>query len=71
LYLRSEARCPYCDGPLKKPPRRKAKCPQCGQSYYVRSRPAATEPVTATAEEVRAIEAEWERHHRFCFLLLI
>lgn len=63
MYRQSEARCPYCNGVLKKPPQRKAKCPSCGQFYYVRSRPSAAEPVIVTTEEAKAIEDEWEREH--------
>ena len=32
-------RCPYCDSELSKRPGRKAKCPHCGDSIYVRKRP--------------------------------
>src|SRR3990170_1302342 len=54
-----KARCPACHGILKKIPGSMAKCPHCGQSMYVRTRPSDLARVVVTKEEAEKIEEEW------------
>lgn len=64
MYLQEEARCPYCDAALKKPPQRKTNCPSCRQAFYVRTRPSDQRKVIVTEQEADAIDQEWAlRHH--------
>jgi predicted nucleic acid-binding Zn-ribbon protein len=51
--------CPYCHGALKKIPSKKTKCPQCGNSMFVRTRPRDRVRVVVTDQEAKNIENEW------------
>lgn len=53
--------CPYCGTVLDPPPKRKRKCPSCGQYVFVKTRPSDRQRVLVTEDEAKKIEAEWER----------
>jgi len=56
----SECRCPYCNAPLKGTPVRKKKCPQCGQTVYVREVCSDRQKYLVTEDELEKIEKEWK-----------
>lgn len=64
MYLQEEARCPYCDAALNKPPQRKTNCPSCRQAFYVRTRPSDQRKVIVTEQEADAIDQEWALRHQ-------
>jgi len=51
--------CPYCKESLKKTPAAKTKCPRCGESMFVRTRPQDGARVVVTTDEARRIEEDW------------
>lgn len=54
-------RCPNCAHELKKRPRRRTKCPFCGQPMLVRTRPSDRVQVVVTEAGAAAIDAEWNQ----------
>jgi hypothetical protein len=54
-----DAVCPYCNQGLDKKPGRKKRCPHCGQSIYVRTRPSDGEKVLVTEAQSEQIEEQW------------
>lgn len=59
LLGNTDSICPHCSKPLGKMPRRKKKCPHCGQFMYVRTRPDDGRRVLVTEEGTRQIEEPW------------
>ncbi|HUW96931.1 MAG TPA: hypothetical protein VMW58_14200 [Anaerolineae bacterium] len=58
------AACPYCGQMLEKRPKRKKKCPHCGNYIYVRKRPPNGERrVLGTEDEAEEIDSEWKQLH--------
>jgi hypothetical protein len=56
--------CPYCNQILEKRPKRKKKCPHCGEYIYVRTPPSGDgSKVLVTEEGAKGIEKAWERLH--------
>ena len=55
------AECPYCSATLKKIPGAKTKCPQCGQSMYVRKDPLTKSQRVVREDELEPIEDEWAK----------
>jgi uncharacterized Zn finger protein (UPF0148 family) len=55
--------CPYCGSSLAERPKRKKKCPHCGNYIYVRTRPADRKKVLVTEEQAQEIEQQWEVYH--------
>lgn len=55
--------CPHCSRPLTKRPRKKAKCPYCGNFILVRTRPTDRKRVLVTEHQAREIEAQWNEIH--------
>lgn len=53
-----KAECPYCHSVLKKIPGAKTKCPHCGESMFVRTRPDGVRLVV-TKDEADKIDEEW------------
>jgi|Deesub1362A_J573_1020465.scaffolds.fasta_scaffold17422_2 DNA-directed RNA polymerase subunit RPC12/RpoP len=49
--------CPYCKRDLDKAPKRKKKCPHCGNFIYVRTSPSTRKKVLVTEEEAEKIDA--------------
>ena len=60
----ADPRCPYCGFEFDPPPARQRKCPSCGETVYVRTRPADRQRVLATAEQVEAMKKEREAERR-------
>lgn len=54
-----ESVCPYCDAGLEKRPKRKKKCPYCGNFVYVRTRPSDRKKVLVTEDDAQKIDEEW------------
>ncbi len=63
MYLQEEAKCPYCHKSLSKAPSRKSKCPNCGETFYVRTRPSDRKKVIVTEDGIKDIELAWEQYH--------
>lgn len=58
------AACPYCGQMLDKRPKRKTKCPHCGNDIYVRKRPPNGERrVLVTEDEAEEIDSAWKQLH--------
>lgn len=55
----SPPRCPSCGHELKKTPKRKTKCPFCGEFMLVRTRPSDRAKVLVTEEQADQIDLEW------------
>ncbi|MDH4208892.1 MAG: hypothetical protein OEV76_08455 [Anaerolineae bacterium] len=54
--------CPYCNQTLDKTPKRKTKCPHCGNDIYVRSLPSGDhQKALLTEQGAKEVEKEWER----------
>jgi len=53
--------CPYCGNALERKPTRKRKCPECGQTIYVKKRPSDGILVLVTARQARQIDEQRER----------
>jgi len=51
--------CPYCNKPLKKKPKRRSKCPHCGNYFRVRTRPQDREQVLVTEEQAENISKQY------------
>lgn len=54
--------CPYCKEKLDKVPKRKSKCPSCGDYIHSRTRPFDNKKVLVTANQKDEIELEWTRY---------
>jgi len=57
-------RCPYCDKPIKKFPKRKTKCKSCGNFYYSRRTPTSKKRMIVTKEKADEIEKIWNEEHK-------
>jgi hypothetical protein len=57
----SEPMCPYCQGILVDQPKRKKKCPLCGNLIYVRTSPSTRKRRLVTKDEASRIDEEWNR----------
>jgi hypothetical protein len=57
----SEPICPYCQGILTDRPKRKKKCPLCGNLIYVRTSPSTRKRRLVTKDEASRIDEEWNR----------
>jgi hypothetical protein len=56
--------CPYCKQNLSKRPKRKTKCPHCGEYVFVRTSPSGNgSKVLVTDDEAEQIDLEWQRIH--------
>lgn len=55
--------CPYCNESLEIAPKRKKKCPYCGNFIYVRTSPSSHQKILVTEEGIKEIEKEWEKVH--------
>jgi hypothetical protein len=53
------AACPHCSHPLKPRPKRKKKCPKCGQYMFARTRPTDSKQILVTAAQAEQIEEQW------------
>jgi tetratricopeptide (TPR) repeat protein len=56
--------CPHCNETLSTAPKRKSKCPKCGNEIFVRNRPGSPESVLVTEEEANRIDEEWTQSKR-------
>jgi len=52
--------CPYCSVGLDKMPGRKIKCPHCGRSILVRTKPGDKKRVVITEKDAVEIERQWQ-----------
>ena len=50
-------RCPYCDAELTRAPRRKSRCPNCGNSVFVRSKQSYFSSAWLTKEQAAVVDA--------------
>ena len=48
--------CPYCNAPLEKAPKRKSKCPHCGNYIFARSKQKLFPSTLLTEEQARAVD---------------
>lgn len=55
--------CPYCDIRLEPRPKKKKKCPHCGQFIYVRTRPIDNERVLLREADLEPLEEQWAIAH--------
>lgn len=56
--------CPYCKQILAKRPKRKTRCPHCGEYIHVRAPPAGDgSKALVTEQGANKIDKEWERLH--------
>jgi predicted RNA-binding Zn-ribbon protein involved in translation (DUF1610 family) len=55
--------CPYCNQVLVKRPKRKKKCPHCGNYIFVRTRPADNKKVLVTEEQASIIDIQWMKEN--------
>lgn len=62
MYLIESKKCPYCDAPLEKEPKRKKVCEKCKNIYFVRTRPDRKR-VVVTEKEIEIIEQQWHEDH--------
>ena len=53
--------CPSCDGPLKKVPAAKTKCPICGEFMYVRTDPRTKSRRVLPFKELEEVEDAWAK----------
>lgn len=60
----NETSCPYCNEILKPKPKRKKKCPFCGNYIYVRTSPTTRKKLLLTEQGTKDIEKEWGKYHR-------
>ena len=51
--------CPYCHVQLEPRPKKKKKCPHCGQFIYVRTRPIDNERVLLREADLEPLEEQW------------
>jgi DNA-directed RNA polymerase subunit M/transcription elongation factor TFIIS len=51
--------CPYCNKPLIKKPKRRSKCPHCGNFFRVRTRPQDRQQVLVTEEQAEEIARQY------------
>jgi hypothetical protein len=51
--------CPYCSDALDKMPKRKKKCPNCGQFIYVRTCPDERVKILIREDQIELIEEQW------------
>ncbi len=58
-----EAVCPSCNVALEQKPKRKKKCPGCGNFIYVRTRPIDNKKVLITEAQIDLIEEQWAIYH--------
>lgn len=54
-----ETICPNCSQYLGKRPGKKAKCPQCGQFIYIRTRPSDKQRVLVTEAQAKEVDEQW------------
>jgi hypothetical protein len=60
---RQKAKCPYCQGKLKKVPGRRTKCPHCGNFIFVRTRPSKDrQRVLVREDQLEKLEKEWQQY---------
>lgn len=55
----TNAICPYCEERLEKMPKRKTKCPKCGNYIYKRTRPYDEVDIIIREDQLDIIEEEW------------
>lgn len=58
-----DSACPYCSTILDRRPKRKKKCPHCGNFIYVRTRPLDRLQVLLTEEQTHQLGSEWAIYH--------
>jgi len=63
MHILEESRCPYCDNSLTPTPRRKTKCKNCGNYFYVKTRVSDRLKVIVTEEEKESIEKDWTQYY--------
>jgi len=51
--------CPYCNGALEEKPKRRSKCPHCGNYFRVRTRPQDRQQVLVTEEQAEEIPKQY------------
>jgi len=51
--------CPYCNNLLEIKPKRRSKCPNCGNYFRIRTRPQDRKQVLVTEEEAEEIEKQY------------
>jgi hypothetical protein len=51
--------CPYCNGVLEEKPKRRCKCPHCGNYFRVRTRPQDRQQVLVTEEQAEEIAKQY------------
>lgn len=57
--------CPYCKGKLENVPKRKKKCPFCGERIYIRRRPGSKKRRLVTKDSADEVDKLWrERSDR-------
>jgi hypothetical protein len=53
--------CPYCKEKLDPIPKRKKKCPHCGEFMYSRTRPADNQKILVTEKQKEEVEVQWSK----------
>jgi DNA-directed RNA polymerase subunit RPC12/RpoP len=51
--------CPYCNKSLEKKPKRRSKCPHCGNYFRIRTRPQDRQQVLVTEEQAEEIAKQY------------
>lgn len=51
--------CPFCDHKLAQMPRENEKCPNCGESLFVRKRPIDEKLIVVTESQIQVVEEQW------------
>lgn len=59
----SDSKCPHCQAQLQKVPQRKARCPFCSASIFVRTHPDDKRKVLVTEAQAEAIDLQWAEKH--------
>lgn len=59
-----QVNCPYCNKILKKMPKAKKKCPECGQTIYIKSLPTDRTKRLVREDQVSEIEEQWAQYYR-------
>jgi len=60
LESQTQSSCPYCESPLKDVPKKKKKCPTCGNYIYVRTKQNLFPSLLLTEEDALAVD-EFEK----------
>ena len=55
--------CPYCSKSLEKKPKKRSKCPHCGNYFRVRTRPQDRQQVLVTEEQAEEISKQYYDGH--------